>query len=60
MKSGDLDFSLTPDGTNLRLRVNGPLFALETVLSTADLLSLTEDLKRQADEILNGRRRAHE
>ncbi|MDA2910417.1 hypothetical protein MYX04_05755 [Nitrospiraceae bacterium AH_259_D15_M11_P09] len=50
MKVGDLDIELVTQGKDLRLRIRGRPFGLETLASTADLLSLSRYLVREVEK----------
>ncbi len=53
MKIGNLDFSLVPDRTGLRLRILGRPYGLETIVTEDDLRALARYLEREADKFPN-------
>lgn len=53
MKVGDLDVEVITQGQVLRLRIQGRPFGLETLASTADLLSLSRYLAHEVEQFRN-------
>ncbi|MCH8039555.1 MAG: hypothetical protein IH977_04330 [Nitrospinae bacterium] len=52
MKVGNLDIEVRTQGNGLQLRIQGRPYGLETVATTADLLSLSQYLVREVEKFL--------
>ncbi len=53
MKIGNLDFSLVPDRTGLRLRILGRPYGLETIVTEDDLRGLAALCVRETEKLSN-------
>ncbi len=53
MKIGDLDFSLVPHRTDLRLRILGRPYGQETIVTADEVYALIRYLEREAEKFPN-------